>query len=113
MKTAISQEWRNIDMEYEEKDIVEQALALQARSHELEAHHYAGKGDEAGERGYLEAARSYYETASMRMKDAQKFREVLYKIQGGLGLRLIDFHLEDEDVSDSEQGVEHDPQNAA
>ena len=107
-------EWRNIDMDYEEKDIVEQALALQARAHELEAHHYSGKGSEAEERGYLEAARSHYETASVRMEDAKKFRETLYKIQGGLGLRLIDFTREvEKDVSDSESGTSPDPKSAA
>ena len=113
MKTLVSSEWRDIDMDYEEKDIVEQALALQARSHELEAHNYIGKGEEAEKGGYLEAARSHYETASVQLKDSKKFREVLYKIQGGLKLRLVDFNVEEEDVSDSQSGTSPDPKSAA
>jgi len=106
--------WRNIDMDYEDKDAVEDALALQMRAHELRAIEHERLAEESNKRGDTRSVSWNLECAALERADAKRMHEAYVKVCGGLGLRVIDCTVEvEEDVSDSEPGIETDPKSAA
>lgn len=106
--------WSDVDMSYENKDAIEDALALQMRSHELKAIEHERLAKVAKDKGDASSYRWNMECSAIERQDMRKMHEAYVKVCGGLGLRVVDCSTEvEEDVSDCEQGSSTDPQSAA
>lgn len=106
--------WSDVDMSYEDKDAIEDALAMQMRSHELKAIEHERLASGAKERGDMRSYRWNMECSAIERQDMRKMHEAYVKVRGGLGLRVVDCSTEvEEDVSDCQPGSSTDPQSAA
>ena len=106
--------WSDVDMSYENKDAIEDALAMQMRSHELKAIEHERLARVAKDKGDASSYRWNMECSAIERQDMRKMHEAYVKVCGGLGLRVVDCSTEvEEDVSDCEPGSFNGPPSAA
>jgi hypothetical protein len=107
-------DWRDIDMHHEEKDAIEDALVEQIHRYETKAEDWVALAEEAKGKGKGDSVAWYIDCANVQREYANKAIRALVKVRGGLTLRVVDCTVEvDENVSDSESGIETDPKSAA